>query len=133
MISLLYNTLLTFLLILSSPYFFIRSLFKKRFRKALTQRMGFLGIQSLGAPIWVHAASVGEVFCSVPLLRRIKKEFPNCKIVLTTMTSTGNEAAKTQLSEADQILFFPIDHPFVLRRVLKKIQPTLLLIAETEL
>jgi 3-deoxy-D-manno-octulosonic-acid transferase len=133
MIYQVYNTLLTFLLILSSPYFFIRSLFRKRFRKALIQRMGFLGIQPLGASIWVHAASVGEVFCSIPLLRRIKKEFPNGKIVLTTMTSTGNEAAKTQLPEADQILFFPIDHPFVLRRVLKKIQPTLLLIAETEL
>lgn len=133
MIYFLYNTFLTFLLILSSPYFFIRSLFQKRPRKALIQRMGFLGIQSLESSIWVHAASVGEVFCSIPLLRRIKKEFPNRKIVLTTMTSTGNEAAKTQLPEADHILFFPIDHPFILRRVLKKIQPTLLLIAETEL
>jgi 3-deoxy-D-manno-octulosonic-acid transferase len=133
MIYLLYNILLTFLLILSSPYFFIRGLFKKRLRKALIQRMGFLETQSLGASIWVHAASVGEVFCSIPLLRRIRREFPDRKIVLTTMTSTGNEAAKIQLPEADQILFFPIDHPFALRRVLKKIQPALLLIAETEL
>jgi 3-deoxy-D-manno-octulosonic-acid transferase len=133
MIYLLYNTLLTLLLILSSPYFLIRSLFQKRIRKPLIQRMGFLGTQSLESSIWVHAASVGEVFCSIPLLRRIKKEFPHRKIVLTTVTSTGNEAAKTQLPEVDHILFFPIDHPFVLRRVLKKIQPTLLLIAETEL
>jgi 3-deoxy-D-manno-octulosonic-acid transferase len=49
------------------------------------------------------------------------------------MTSTGNEAAKGQLPEADHILFFPIDHPLILRRVLRKIQPALLLIAETEL
>jgi 3-deoxy-D-manno-octulosonic-acid transferase len=133
MIYLLYNTLLTFLLVLSSPYFFIRSLFQKRLRKAMIQRIGSLGIQPLGDSIWVHAASVGEVFCSIPLVRRIKKEFPNRKIVLTTMTSTGNEAAKTQLPEADHIFFLPIDHPFILRRVLKKIQPTLLLIAETEL
>jgi 3-deoxy-D-manno-octulosonic-acid transferase len=133
MIYLLYNTLFTTLLILSSPYFLIRSLFQKRLRKALIQRMGFLGIQPLGDSIWVHAASVGEVFCSVPLVRRIKKEFPHRKIVLTTMTSTGNDAAKTQLPEADHILFFPIDHPLILRRVLKKIQPTILLIAETEL
>jgi len=133
MIYLFYNILLTFLLILSSPYFLIRSLFQKRLRKPLIQRMGFLGTQSLEGSIWVHAASVGEVFCSIPLLRRIKKESPHRKIVLTTMTTTGNEAAKTQLPEADHILFFPIDHPFILRRVLKKIQPTLLLIAETEL
>ncbi|MGQ9647502.1 MAG: 3-deoxy-D-manno-octulosonic acid transferase [Thermodesulfobacteriota bacterium] len=133
MIYLVYNTFLTFLLILSSPYFLIRSVFKKPLRKALIQRMGFLGIQPLGDSIWIHAASVGEVFCSIPLVRRIKKEYPNRKIVLTTMTSTGREAARTQLPELDHILFFPIDHPFILWRVLKKIQPALLLIAETEL
>src|SRR4030065_1632912 len=133
MIYLLYNILLTFFLVLSSPYFFIRSLFQKRLRKALIQRMGFLGTRFLGGSIWIHAASVGEVFCSIPLLRRIKKEFPHRKIVLTTMTSTGNEAAKTQLPEADHILFFPIDHPFILRMVLKQIQPTPVLISETEL
>lgn len=133
MIYLIYNTLLTFLLILSSPYFLIRSLFQKRLRKPLTQRMGFLGTLRLEGSIWVHAASVGEVFCSVLLVRRIREQFPHRNIVLTTMTTTGNEAAKIQLPEADKILFFPIDHPFILRRVLKKIQPMLLLIAETEL
>jgi 3-deoxy-D-manno-octulosonic-acid transferase len=133
MIYLFYNTLLTVLLIFSSPYFLSRGLFKKRLRTALIQRMGFMETQFLGGSVWIHAASVGEVFCSIPLVRRLKKEFPDRKIVLTTMTSTGNEAAKTQLPDADHIFFFPIDHPFVLRRVLKKIQPALLLIAETEL
>jgi 3-deoxy-D-manno-octulosonic-acid transferase len=95
--------------------------------------MGFSQDLALKRAIWVHAASVGEVFCTAPLLKRIKTEFPHCEIVLTTMTSTGNEAAKTHLPEADRVLFFPIDHPFALRRVIKKIQPSLLLIAETEL
>jgi 3-deoxy-D-manno-octulosonic-acid transferase len=87
----------------------------------------------LKSPIWVHAASVGEVFCAIPLLKRIKKELPHSKVVLTTMTSTGNEAARSRIPEADQILFVPIDHPFIIRRSIKKIQPGLLLIAETEL
>ena len=133
MIYHLYNILLTFLLILASPYFFLRSLIQKRFRKALPQRMGFFKSPSFKRPIWVHAASVGEVFCSIPLLKKIKKEFPHLKIILTTMTSTGNETAKTYLPEADQVLFLPIDHPFIIRRTIEKIQPNLLLIAETEL
>jgi 3-deoxy-D-manno-octulosonic-acid transferase len=129
----LYNFLLTILLILVIPYFLLRSLISKRFRKALPQRMGFFKSPSFKRPIWVHAASVGEVFCSIPLLKKIKKEFPRSKIVLTTMTSTGNETAKFHLPEADQILFVPIDHPLIIRRAIKKIQPGLLLIAETEL
>ena len=133
MIYLLYNT--SSLFFSSSPLLtsLSEASFKKRLPKGTDPADGFSGNPFLGGSIWVHAASVGEVFCSIPLLKRIKKEFPHCKIVLTTMTSTGNEAAKTQLPEADQILFFPIDHPFILRRVLKKIRPTLLLIAETEL
>jgi 3-deoxy-D-manno-octulosonic-acid transferase len=66
-------------------------------------------------------------------LKKIKAESPQSNIVLTTITATGNEAAKSYLSETDQVLFAPIDHPFILRRTIKKIQPSLLLIAETEL
>jgi len=129
----LYNILITFLLILASPYFLFRSLLQGKFRKALPQRMGFFERLSFDRPIWVHAASVGEVFCSLPLLKRIRKEFPHSKIVLTTVTSTGNEAAKTRAPEADRVLFLPVDHPLILRRFIEKIQPGILLIAETEL
>ena len=133
MIYYLYNFLLTIFLIVAIPYFLLRSLISKRFRKALPQRMGFFQSPFFKRSIWVHAASVGEVFCSIPLLKKIKKEFPRSKIVLTTMTSTGNETAKSHLPEADQILFVPIDHPLIIRRAIKKIRPGLLLIAETEL
>jgi 3-deoxy-D-manno-octulosonic-acid transferase len=95
--------------------------------------MGFFQNLSFERPIWVHAASVGEVFCSIPLLKKIKKEFPQSKIVLTTMTVTGNETAKSHVPEADRVLFVPIDHPLIIRRAIKKIQPSLLLVAETEL
>ncbi len=133
MIFLTYNILLTFLLILASPYFLLRSLIRKGFRETLSQRMGFFKTLPFRGPVWVHAASVGEVFCSVPVLKRVKKEFPQAKIILTTMTSTGNKTAQTHLPEADQILFVPIDHPWIVRRVIKKIQPSILLVAETEL
>jgi len=133
MIYHLYNILLTFLLILASPYFLLRGLVQKRFRKSLPQRMGFFQKPPFIRSIWVHAASVGEVFCCLPLLKKVKTEFPHIKIVLTTMTSTGNEAAKTSLREVDQVLFVPIDHPLFIGRAIDKIQPCLLLIAETEL
>jgi len=133
MIFLAYNILLTFVLILVSPYFLLRSLAQKRFRESLPQRMGFFDPPSFEGAIWVHAASVGEVFCTIPVVKRVKKEFSRAKIVLTTMTSTGNKTAKTHLPEADQILFVPIDHPLVVKRTIKKIQPSLFLVAETEL
>jgi 3-deoxy-D-manno-octulosonic-acid transferase len=132
MTYLLYNIIFTFLLIFAAPYFLFRALIDGRFRREVIQRMGFLPTLSLKKPIWVHAASVGEVFCTIPLLTRIKQELPECPIALTTMTRTGNERAK-MISEADFVFFLPIDHPWAIRRALRKIDPSLFLIAETEL
>jgi 3-deoxy-D-manno-octulosonic-acid transferase len=133
MIHYLYNTLLTLFLVISSPYFLLRSLLQEAFRKELVQRLGFFPPLGLKGPVWVHAASVGEVFSTIPLLRRIKKEFPRCEIILTTMTRTGNDVAKQQIPEAAAVLFVPLDHPFFVGRMIERIQPKLLLIAETEL
>ena len=133
MIYFLYNTLITCLLILFLPYFLIRSLIQERFRREWIQRMGSYRKLSLKSPIWVHAASVGEVFCSVSLLKRMKKEFPHREIVMTTMTSTGKRAAETSLPEANAVFLVPMDHPLILRRAMNNLRPGLLLIAETEL
>jgi len=133
MIHFLYNVILTCFLILYIPYLFLQNLLGKRPQKLMKERLGGFPDFSSKNPIWIHAASVGEVLCSIPLLKRIRKEVPNCEIVLTTMTSAGNETAKTLIPEANRILFFPIDHPFTIRRAIRKIGPRLLLIAETEL
>ncbi|MDO9351365.1 MAG: 3-deoxy-D-manno-octulosonic acid transferase [Deltaproteobacteria bacterium] len=133
MIHFLYNVILTCFLILHIPYLLLQSLLRKRPQNQLKERLGSFPDLSSKKPIWIHAASVGEILCSIPLLKRIKKEVPDCEIVLTTMTSTGNETAKKLIPEADRILFFPMDHPFIIRRAIRKIGPRLLLIAETEL
>jgi len=129
----LYSILITFLLILSMPYFLVRGLFQRRTLRDWTQRLGFFPSLSAKRPVWLHAASVGEVFCSVPLVKRLKREFPNCNVILTTVTRTGKEAAKKYVPEADSVLFLPVDHPFSVGQAIKRIDPRLLLIAETEL
>lgn len=133
MIFLAYHILLTFLLILAIPYFIFKRLTQRGYGKEWIQRLGFLPPFAIKKPIWVHSASVGEVFCSIPLIRRIKRDFPQSEIVLTTMTRTGNETAKKYFPEADAIFYLPLDHPWVLKRFLKRVHPHLLLIAETEL
>jgi len=133
MTHLLYNIIFTLFLIFAAPYFLFRALIDERFRKELIQRMGFFPTLPFKRSIWVHAASVGEVFCTIPLIKRIKKNFPQSEIVITTMTRTGHKTARTQIPEANAVLLFPIDHPLALQRTIAKIQPSLLLIAETEL
>lgn len=133
MIYFLYNVILTCFLIVYIPTLFLQSLFRKRPARLLKERLGGFPDLSAQHPIWVHAASVGEVLCCMPLLKKIRQEVPDTAIVLTTMTSTGKETAKKLIPEANWIFFFPLDHPWLIRRVLKKLKPRLFLIAETEL
>lgn len=128
-----YNIILTLFLILHIPYLLLKNLLGKQSQQKLRERLGGFPDLSSTKPVWIHAASVGEVLCSKPLLKRIKADDPSCEMILTTMTSMGNETAKKLIPEADHICFFPIDHSFIIRRVLRKIRPRLLLIAETEL
>ena len=133
MVLILYNILFTFFLLLYAPYCFVRGLFRKRFRRLLAERLGSIPNLRGRSPVWIHAASVGEVICSVPLVRKIKEEFPQVPLLLTTMTPTGNSTAKQLIPEAEVISFFPLDHPLTVRRAIGRIGPRLLLLAETEL
>lgn len=84
--------------------------------------------------IMFHAVSVGEVLSLEKLLIKTKSEFPNHKIVLTTGTKTGQELARKKYSDKiDFITYFPFDISFAINKFLDKINPSIILIAETEL
>lgn len=145
----LYNLVLIFLIIISSPIFIYKMIVDKRYRTGLSERFGFLS-NTLKAtldgnrPIWFHAASVGEVNASVMLLEKIRERWPDKKLLVSTFTPSGNRAAREKLLEvisqesgvrriADEVIFLPLDLPFVVGRVLKMVNPSMLILMETEL
>ena len=83
--------------------------------------------------IWVHAVSVGEVLACLPFLKKMKKEFPSKKIVLSTTTYTGQKLARERFPEADRVMYMPVDNIFSVKRVVNSLQPELFITAETEI
>ena len=83
--------------------------------------------------IWVHAVSVGEVIASIPLLEKLMSQYPRKRIILSTITDTGQKVARERAPEGVQIGYLPFDLAFIIRNVLKKIKPELLIVIETEL
>ena len=82
--------------------------------------------------IWIHGVSVGETVAASPICAEIRKQFPQAKIVFSTVTTTGRTMAE-KLIPADGFIYFPFDLPMVVKRVLAQIKPALVLIMETEL
>lgn len=82
--------------------------------------------------IWVHAVSVGEVMAVLPLLKYLKEQYPRKGIILSTITDTGQKVARER-AEATKIVYLPFDITLILKTVLKKVKPELLIVIETEL
>ena len=137
MIRLLYNLLITLLTPLAFPYWIVRSLAKGHSWNSLVEALGFLPVQTSTTdddPIWFHAVSVGEVQSSLPLLRRLRDAQPTVPIVVSTGTATGRKLAEAQLAGLVDFVFrAPIDLPWCVSRVFRRLQPRLLMVTETEL
>lgn len=136
MIYWIYNTILILSLPLVALYLLVRGQGVSRLRYGLRERLGILGMKSPARenhPVWFHASSVGEVQMTLPLIRAVEQRFPGHCLFLSTMTETGQEAARKFMGDRGTTFFFPLDLPWVTRRVLDRLKPWVLFIAETEI
>jgi 3-deoxy-D-manno-octulosonic-acid transferase len=134
----LYNIFLAAATVLLFPVILFKLITVPKYRGGLTQKLGRLRkgvLKTLkgSRPIWVHAVSVGEVMAAHPLIRELRKKYPNRKVILSTVTVTGHYTARRRVPEAHAVFYFPFDYPCVVRRVIQGINPEIVLVAETEL
>lgn len=84
--------------------------------------------------IWFHAVSVGEVLSAVELIRRVKTIQPHAEVFVSVATLAGREAAEQRLKGlANGVFFAPLDFRSVVRRVLRRLRPALVVVLETEI
>ena len=95
--------------------------------------LGFPGRMVSRGGIWIHAVSVGEVNAAVPLVHRLMDSFPQKKVILTTMTVTGSDRVRTVLGDHVLHCYLPYDYPGAVSRFLRRFQPALGLVMETEI
>ena len=125
------------LITILSP-FFLFGLYKTRSGKPKIgsrwrEHWGFTpALSYTSKPIWIHAVSVGETIAAVPIIHKLKAQYPQVEILLTTTTTTGFEQAK-KLGDLVTHRYMPLDLPFAIKRFLKIIKPSQLVIMETEL
>jgi 3-deoxy-D-manno-octulosonic-acid transferase len=136
-IYLLYRFLQALALPVVVIYFLFRSVRNVAYFPSLWQRLGFLSSsfkETIPGAIWLHAVSVGEVLSVIELARRLRAEFPRAPLFVSATTLAGRATARTKLAGlATGVFYAPIDHVFAVRRVLRTIQPALVIVVETEI
>lgn len=83
--------------------------------------------------VWIHSVSVGETVIALNLIKEWQKTRPDHKFILSTTTTTGQEIAQNKAPKGVAVIFCPIDFIWFVRRAIKLIKPSQLVILETEI
>src|SRR6056297_858912 len=106
----LYDLILVIACVFYLPVMLYKIIFQGADKKLFSQRLGWLTARikdklATNQVIWIHAASVGETGAAEPVVTELRKEFPEHKILFSTMTATGQEMAHKLIDEADEIIY----------------------------
>lgn len=125
-------TLVWYLLL---PVYFFRlywrSLRAPGYRSRWLERLGVIDLE-LQKSIWIHSVSVGETQAAEPMVRQLIERYPDIPVVITTTTPTGSDRVGKLFGDSVHHVYFPLDVPFAIKRFLDQVNPSLLVMMETE-
>ena len=137
---LLYNLLLPFAMLVMLPANLIKMRRRGGCRGKFWERCGCFSADvkaklhsGRGRAWWIHAVSVGEVHVAQKLIAEIRRREPERPLVLSVTTSTGRAVAEESVPSGVTVIYSPLDFGWVVRAVLRCIQPVQYILMEAEL
>ncbi len=105
-----------------------------KYRKGYREKiLGLVPRRNGNAPcVWLHAVSVGEVNLLAILLRDLRAAHPNWQFAISTTSKTGYELARKKYADLS-VFYCPLDFSWAVRTAMRRIRPTMLILAELEL
>ena len=134
----LYNIILFIAAIIVLPYYLLKIIFTGKYRQSFIQKLGGrqakipAGLKE-GPRVWIHAVSVGEVTAAAPIVACLKMKRPEVEIIFSTSTETGQKMAHRFIKGTAAFIYFPMDIPSIVRKVIKMVNPDIFVLVETEL
>lgn len=132
----LYSLLLGLGVLALLPRFLLDATRHGKYAAGLGERAGRLpDFDAGGRPVlWLHCVSVGETQAARPLFDALLKEYPRHAVVVSTTTLTGQRVAREAFGRrAALVFYFPFDWAWSVRRTLRAVNPSAVLVLETEL
>jgi 3-deoxy-D-manno-octulosonic-acid transferase len=121
-------------LLVSSPWLVYKALTTGKYRRGLWSK--FLGRAHLRAGnrpcAWFHGVSVGEIHLLQQVVSCFREHHPDWDCVVSTTTDTGFVEAQKRFADLP-VCYWPLDFSWAVRRALRNIRPSLVVLAEGEL
>ncbi|RLC28529.1 MAG: hypothetical protein DRH37_09345 [Deltaproteobacteria bacterium] len=127
----LMNLLFPVLLLAALPVL----LFVEKRRRTVPARLGFQRIvRPRKQPLWIHALSLGELLSCVPLVKELHRQISDRPIYLSVSTLSAWSVARDRLAgHFDQLVYFPYDLLWPVFRCVRRINPCLFVLIETDI
>lgn len=82
--------------------------------------------------VWFHAVSLGEINAIRFLVEQFRDQHPEWKVVVSTTTQTGYDAAEKSFADCS-LIYFPFDFTWAVANAISRIRPNLVVLAELEI
>ena len=130
---LLYSLTLYLLLPWALLHLFWRARRQPGYLRHVGERFGFFAEKIDRPVIWLHAVSVGETRAAEPLIEALRQRHPSHRILLTHTTPTGRQTGVALFADGVSRCYIPYDFPFAVKRFLRRFQPQVGIVMETEI
>ena len=131
MIEILLDAVYLLGLVVISPKWLYRMIRHGRYRRDIRQRLGGGSARyGLQPTIWLHAVSLGEINAARALVAQLHSQLPDYRVVISSTTDTGTDAAYRHFAPDHMIIRWPLDFSFAVRRALDRIRPALVVLME---
>jgi len=118
-------------------YFLYRCVRDPRYWRRSSERLGGRPTSfpaTVRGAIWLHAVSVGEIVSAIGLIQQLRRQSPGTPLYISVATVAGRGVAEQKVASlVDGIFYAPIDYAFAVRRVLRRIRPSVVIVLETEI
>jgi 3-deoxy-D-manno-octulosonic-acid transferase len=110
------------------------TLFKRLGWQSYPRRLGSREGKPAQKPVWLHALSIGELLSAGGLIQRLHGELRGRPLYLSVSTASAFAMAQDRFaSSCDGIFYFPYDVGFAVKRCLAAVDPSLIVLIETDI
>ena len=115
-----------------------RAVVEPGYAEAMPERFGHyqpptLGQDGRGQWVWIHAVSLGEARAAGILVKALREQLPEMRLLLTQSTATGRAEGQKLLREGDVQVWLPWDTLSATSRFIEQFRPAVGVLMETEI
>lgn len=132
----LYNLAFSLVFPFLLPGFLLRMLKRGGYAARMGDRFGVYPrgeVEFADGMVWIHAVSVGEVQVALQFMREWRRAEPAVRFCFSTTSSTGWKIASAGVSDADTLIYNPLDFPNFVKSALLSVKPRAIVLTESEI